>query len=184
MLTIDFTEFPTMETDRLLLREVTHKDAEGVFSFRSNAQAMTYVPRPLMQNMDEAHNLIAIFMDLRKKNEAINWSIVLKEENKVIGNICIWQIQPEHSRGEVGYMILPEYWGKGLSTEAVKTVVGYGFNGIKLHSLEAIINPDNVASQRVLEKTGFVREAHFKQNFFHNGRFEDTAIYSILNPND
>jgi len=62
-------------------------------------------------------------------------------------------------------------------------VIDYGFNTLHLHSIEGKINPVNIASAKTLESTGFIREALFKEDFFFNGQFEDTAIYSILNPN-
>ncbi|WP_369038019.1 GNAT family N-acetyltransferase [Myroides odoratus] len=56
----------------------------------------------------------------------------------------------------------------------------YGFDDFGVHSIEALIYPDNIGSQCVLEKCGFVREAYFKESEFHNGKFVDTAVYSIL----
>ena len=78
-------------------------------------------------------------------------------------------------------MLLPEYQGKGIVSEAVREAVKYGFNSMNLHSIEAIIAPENHGSAKVLEKNGFVKEAHLKENEFYDGRFLDTVIYSILN---
>jgi ribosomal-protein-alanine N-acetyltransferase len=64
--------------------------------------------------------------------------------------------------------------------EALIKVIDYGFNEMKLHSIEAHINPENAASAAILEATGFVREAYFKEDFFYKGEFSDTAIYSKL----
>ena len=114
-------------------------------------------------------------------NEGINWAITLKDNPKLIGVIGHYRIKPEHYRAEIGYMLLPEYHGKGIVSEAVKEAVNYGFQVMKLHSIEAIIDPDNHASAKVLEKNGFIKEAHLKENEFFNGRFLDSVIYSILN---
>lgn len=78
-------------------------------------------------------------------------------------------------------MLLPENQGKGILSEAIKEVVKYGFDVMKLHSIEAIINPENIGSEKVLQKNGFVKEAHLKENEFYEGRFLDTVIHSILN---
>jgi ribosomal-protein-alanine N-acetyltransferase len=78
-------------------------------------------------------------------------------------------------------MLLPEFNGKGIVSEAVQEVVNYGFDVMKLHSIEAIIDPLNDASAKVLEKNGFVKEAHLRENEFYEGRFLDTVIYSLLN---
>ena len=74
-----------------------------------------------------------------------------------------------------------EYKEKGISSEAIKEVVLYGFDVMKLHSIEAIIDPENFPSEKVLQKNGFVKEAHLKENEYSEGRFLDTGIYSILN---
>ena len=80
-------------------------------------------------------------------------------------------------------MLLPEYQGKGIISEAIKEVINYGFMVMKLHSIEAIIDPKNFASERVLQKNRFVKEAHLKENECYDGQFLDTVIYSILNQN-
>jgi ribosomal-protein-alanine N-acetyltransferase len=78
-------------------------------------------------------------------------------------------------------MLLPEYHGKGIIVEAIKETIKYGFEIMNLHSIEAIIDPENLASEKVLQKSGFVKEAHLKENEYYEGRFLDTVIYSILN---
>jgi ribosomal-protein-alanine N-acetyltransferase len=65
--------------------------------------------------------------------------------------------------------------------EALLKVINYGFKVINLHSIEANVNPGNAASIKLLEKNKFVREAYFKENYFYNGKFLDTVIYSLLN---
>ncbi len=115
-----------------------------------------------------------------KCNEAINWAITLKGNRKMIGTIGYYHIKPEHYRAEIGYMLLPNYQGKGYATEAINLVSNYGFAEIKLHSIEAVINPENLGSGKVLEKCGFIKEAHLKENEFYNGQFIDTVIYSKL----
>jgi ribosomal-protein-alanine N-acetyltransferase len=66
--------------------------------------------------------------------------------------------------------------------EAIQAVLNYGFSELKLHSVEANINPVNEASRRLLEKNNFVKEAHFKENYYFNGSFSDSAVYSLINP--
>ena len=148
---------------------------------RSNPQTMQYIPRPLLKTDEDALEHIAMIDTKIETNEGINWAITLKDNPKLIGVIGHYRIKPEHYRAEIGYMLLPEYHGKGIVSEAVKEAVNYGFQVMKLHSIEAIIDPDNHASAKVLEKNGFIKEAHLKENEFFNGRFLDSVIYSILN---
>jgi ribosomal-protein-alanine N-acetyltransferase len=181
MLTINFSPFPNLETERLLLRRVDSNDINEIFALRSNPETMKYIPRPLVKTDEDALEHIAMIDSKIDSNEGINWAITLKGNPKLIGVIGHYRIKPENYRAELGYMLLPEYHGKGIVSEAVKEAVKYGFQVMKLNSLEAIIDPDNHASAKVLEKNGFVKEAHLKEYEFYEGRFLDTVIYSILN---
>jgi [ribosomal protein S5]-alanine N-acetyltransferase len=69
----------------------------------------------------------------------------------------------------------------GIVSEALKKVVEYGFNEMKLHSIEAILDPKNRGSEKVLLKNGFVKEGHFIENEYYEGRFLDSMVYSLLN---
>ncbi|RTZ03727.1 N-acetyltransferase [Flavobacterium bomense] len=181
MLAINFSPFPDLETERLLLRRVNTNDIKEIFELRSNPETMKYIPRPLVKTNEDALEHIAMIDTKIEANEGINWAITLKDNPKLIGVIGHYRIKPEHYRAEIGYMLLPEYHGKGIISEAVKEAVNYGFQIMKLHSIEAMIDPDNDASAKILEKNGFVREGHLKENEFFDGRFFDTLIYSLLN---
>jgi [ribosomal protein S5]-alanine N-acetyltransferase len=182
MLEINFSPFPVIETNRLMLREIKDEDIEMLFSLRSDPEVMKYVDKPLAKTQEDVMPLFSQMREDVKNNKGISWIIALKENHEMIGHIGFWRIDKENHRGEIGYMLRKKYFGKGLATEAIKAVVLHGFNNIKFHSVEANINPDNIASQKVLEKTGFIREAFFKENYYFEGRFLDSAIYSLVTP--
>jgi len=182
MLQIRFLPFPVIKTERLLLRRVTANDAETILALRSNDEVMKYIPRPYLKTKEDALELIAMFDDKIENGIGINWGITfLNEPERIIGIIGHYRMKPEHYRAEVGYMLFPEYNGKGIVSEALQKIVEYGFKDMKLHSIEAILDPENKASEKVLLKNGFVKEAHFIENEFYEGRFLDTMIYSKLN---
>nr|WP_294777359.1 GNAT family N-acetyltransferase [uncultured Flavobacterium sp.] len=183
MLTINFHPFQNLETERLLLRRIDENDVEEVFALRSNPEIMKYIPRPLAKTKEEALEHIAMIEEKIISNVGINWGITIKGNNKIIGIIGHYRIQPENHRAEIGYMSLPEYNGKGYITEAIKAVVAYGFEQMNLHSIEAVIDPENIASEKVLLKNGFVKEAHILENELWEGKFLDTVIYSLLKRN-
>lgn len=180
MLTINFNPFPDLETDRLHLRRVNAGDVKEILMLRSNPETMQYIPRPLLKTDEEALEHIAMIDQKIEANEGLNWAITLKESPQLIGIIGHYRIKPEHYRAEIGYMLLPAYHNKGYVTEAVKATIQYGFEKLKLHSIEAIIAPENYASAKVLEKNGFVKEAHFKDYEFYDGKFIDSVVYSIV----
>ena len=181
MLNINFSPFPELETERLLLRRALPEDAKVIFEIRSNPETMKYIPRPLVTTMDEALEHLKMIDEKINNNEGINWAITIKGNPEMIGIIGLYRIQPEHYRAEIGYMLLPDFQGKGYVTEAIAKVVAYGFEDMKLHSIEAVIDPENDASAKVVANNGFIKEAHLKENEFFNGKFIDTVIYSKLN---
>ncbi|MBK7668878.1 MAG: GNAT family N-acetyltransferase [Sphingobacteriaceae bacterium] len=183
MLAPNFTPFPTLTTNRLVLRQITVEDAPELFFQRTDERVMKYIERPRPKDINDTITFINTISDLRDKNEIITWGIALKENPKLIGTVVYLNFKKEHYRAEFGYALHPDYWRKGIMDEVAKAVIDYGFNVMKLHSIEANINPENIASQKLLEKHKFVKEAYFKENFFWQGKFLDSAIYSLLNPN-
>jgi len=182
MLDISFSPFPNLETKRLVLKQINSNDADAILALRSNDEVMKYIPRPYLKTKEDALELIAMFDDKIENGIGINWGIYfLDEPEKLLGIIGHYRIKPEHYRAEVGYMLFPEYNGKGIVSEALQKVVEYGFKEMKLHSIEAILDPENKGSEKVLLKNGFVKEAHLIENEFYEGRFLNTMIYSILN---
>jgi ribosomal-protein-alanine N-acetyltransferase len=180
MLEFNFTPFPVIETERLLLRRITNDDVNEVFELRSNPETMKYIPRPLVKNNEEALEHIAMIEEKIVTNVGINWGITLKGDNKLLGIIGYYRMQPENYRAEIGYMLSPHFHGKGIIPEAVNRLIKYGFDNLKLHSIEAVIDPENFASEKVLQKCGFIKEAHLKEAEFYEGIFLDKVIYSLL----
>lgn len=183
MLVLNFTPFPEIRTSRLLLRQMTLADAPGVQQLRSNKEVMQYINRPLTETLEDAEKWVGIVLDALTKNEGITWCICLNEAPQVhVGSIGLWRIEKENHRAEIGYMLDPALQGKGIMYEALQKVLDYGFREMNLHSIEAHIDPRNVASAALLKKGGFVQEAYFRENCYYNGEYSDSAVYSILTP--
>lgn len=187
MLFVNFDTFPTLQTDRLLLHAMSEKHVPDMFRLRSNPLAMQYIGKPLMQSESDAKDLIDAYSRNLRDKIGITWGISMKrveglqENTGLIGTIGFHKMDLYNHRAEIGYMIHPEHWLKGLMSEAVRRIIDYGFKNMQFHSIEAKISPDNQASRKILLKHGFEREAYFKESFYENGRFIDTEIYSLLN---
>ena len=182
-LNINFNPFPDLSTDRLFLRQLNNNDVHEVLELRGNAETMKFIPRPLAKTADDALAHIKIINDKIDANEGINWAICKKDNPKFIGLLGLYKIHKESFRAEIGYMILPEFNNQGIATEAIQAVINYGFDVMNLHSIEGVIDPANIASEKVLIKNGFVKEAHFIENEFAEGKFWDAAVYSLLKRN-
>ena len=181
-LQVQFTPFPTLQTERLVLRKIEPADAPQLLFLRSDEKVMKFLDREPLRSLDEARFFINRITDSLLLNDGITWGICLKDDPSMIGTIGFWRLMKEHYRAEIGYMLHPDYWGKGYTSEAFEAAMDYGFHHMKLHSVEGNVNPENTASMRVLEKAGFVREAYFRENYYFKGRFLDSAIYSKLTP--
>jgi ribosomal-protein-alanine N-acetyltransferase len=168
MLSFNFSPFPNLETERLLLRQLDKNDVAAILKLRGDAENMKFIPRPLAKTEDDALDHIIQISAKIESNEGINWAIELKSNNQFVGIIGHYRIKPENFRAEIGY---------------IKATVDYGFDVMNLHSIEAIIDPENFPSERVLQKNGFIKEAHLLENEFYEGRFLDTVIYSLLKRN-
>ena len=180
MLVVNFEPFPILETERLILRRPSPSDVNEMFAMRSDPAVMKYVPRPLAQNLEDAAKHLELIEEKIRTNLGINWAVTIKGKDQMIGIMGIYQMRPDDYRGEIGYMVLGVHEGKGFTSEAVAAIVKYGFEGLKLNSIEGIIDPGNTASARVLEKNNFRREAHLRQNVFYDGKFLDSVIYAKL----
>ena len=183
MLEINFHPFQNLETERLLLRRINESDVDEVLELRGNPETMKYIPRPLTKTKEDALKHIRMIEEKIISNTGINWGMTIKGSPKIIGIIGHYRIQPENHRSEIGYMMLPECNGKGYMSEAIKAVLAYGFEQMNLHSIEAVIDPDNTSSEKVLQKLNFVKEAHILENELWEGKFWDTVIYSLLKRN-
>jgi ribosomal-protein-alanine N-acetyltransferase len=181
---ISFTPFPNLATGRLNLRQLRSEDENKIFKLRSDERVMKFITKPKYKTIEEAQEFINRINKGISKNEWIYWGITLRNENTLIGTICLWNISEEHFRADIGFELSPDFQGKGMMQEALPLVLDYGFKIMKLHSIEANVNPNNLPSIRLLERNNFIREAYFKENFYYDGKFSDTAIYSLLAESD
>jgi ribosomal-protein-alanine N-acetyltransferase len=175
-----FIDFPNLETKRLYLREFVKSDAEELFKMRSDERVLKYLDRDPHKSVEESELMIEKMISTYNSKEGINWIIRGKNTLNVIGYIGYWRLIRENLRAEIGYAMKPEYWGNGYMQEALTKVIDFGFKEFCLHSIEANVNPNNLSSIKLLEKSGFRRQAYFKEDYFYNGKFLDSAIYSLL----
>jgi ribosomal-protein-alanine N-acetyltransferase len=181
MIELNFSPFPVLETERLILRRITMEDAEDFFAMRSEREGAIHLDRELPKSIDEIHKLIESIEEGITTNKLIAWAVTEKNNSKFIGQICFHKTYPQHHRAEIGYQLRKEFWRKGYTDEAVKCLIDYGFNTMNLHSIEAHTNPNNAASINLLLKNGFVQEALFRENYFYKGKFLDTPVFSLVN---
>tara|TARA_R100001369_G_scaffold92866_1_gene140660 strand:+ start:32547 stop:33128 length:582 start_codon:yes stop_codon:yes gene_type:complete len=180
---IYFQEFPILKSERLVLRKLGKEDAKEIQLIRSDERVMKYMDSERHTNIEIAKNFVAENLSMYTQKRGMFWALIEISSQKFIGDFSFWKIDSKNSRAEIGYTLNPEFWGKGLMKEAMIKIISFGFNHLKLHSLEANINPENENSRGILTNLGFLKEAYFKENYYFNGEFLDSEIYSLLEPN-
>src|SRR5262249_41748757 len=163
---------PRLHTERLVLRAITVNDVDDIFEYASDPEVTQYVRFVTHKTKRESRAFVARMQKSYAKGVFV-WGIELKAEKKMIGSLGFVYWEREHRRAELGYVIGRKYWGKGLTTEAVRPVVEYAFQKMKLIRLEAGTIVENVPSQRILEKVGFQLEGTFRKKEFIKGEFPD-----------
>ncbi|WP_175639387.1 GNAT family N-acetyltransferase [Metabacillus schmidteae] len=172
--------FPILETDRLILREITRDDAEGIFSCFSDENVTRYYGQETLKNIEQAEAFVDFFANSYKEKKGIRWGIERKGTSGIIGTIGFNAWSPKHKRAEIGYEIHPKQWRKGYTTEALSKVIQYGFDELALTRLGAVVFIENEASNQLLSKIGFQKEGILRNYMYQNGEVYDTYVYSIL----
>ncbi|HSQ87489.1 GNAT family N-acetyltransferase [Romboutsia sp.] len=158
-------EMKILETKRCILRPVSLKDAPNLFDYYKQDIVVKYLPFKKHETIFDTEKFIRLFF-LKNYNEGKigHYAIVLKKENKVIGNVGFNNISISSKKGEMGICINPSYWGYDLSTELAEEMLRYGFNDLNLEKIIAITFEDNTYSQKALENLGF----HYVKTFNKN----------------
>ncbi|MBT8274016.1 MAG: GNAT family N-acetyltransferase [Bacteroidia bacterium] len=142
------------ETERLIIREITLDDAEFMLQLHSNPLVQQYTGEPVVESISEMKERI----EEHNIKDYINigygrWAVIMKSSNAFTG-WCGLKYLDEFDKIDLGYRFLPEFWGKGIATEAGRAVIKYGFEQLGLEQIIAIAFPKNHASIRVMQKVG------------------------------
>lgn len=175
-----FANFPQLETERVILRKLLMSDAQGIFSYFSKDEVTEYYDLDTFTTEKQAEDLIESLLYKYEVRNQIRWAVVLKETGRFIGTCGFHEIEEDHLKAEIGYELHPDYWGKGIMAEVIKTIVQYGLNELGLNRIEAFYDPRNIASSKVLEKNGFEKEGLLKKRYLKKGKFVDCAISAIV----
>lgn len=168
---IQFLPFPELSTEHFILRQITADDENEIFFLRSDERVLKHLDIKRAVTIDDAREFITMISEGIVNNEAILWGIVFKNEKKIIGTICLWNISVPESKADIGFVLHPDYHGKGVIQEIMPAVLDYGFNKLGLDKIEGEASPHNIKSVQLLLKFGFE----------YARRYENTVIYSLPN---
>jgi ribosomal-protein-alanine N-acetyltransferase len=175
-----FETFPVLESQRLIFRAYRKGDAQRLLDLRSHKSISKYMDTEIPKQIEDTEKRIEGYHNAFNSNKGITWAITEKKSNIHIGDFGIWHIDKQNSRGEIGYILHPDFWRKGYMTETLNTLIRFGFNDLNLHSYSANVNTENENSKALLLKFGFKLEAYFRENFYYDGQFLDSEIYCLI----
>lgn len=174
-------ELPKVETDRLVLRQRTIDDVPDMFDYVSLENVAYPAGLPPIATLEDEYDYFEnrYYQNLEKANLPSGYGITVKESDRVIGS-CDFNHRHEDDVFEIGYMLHPDFWGRGYMTEAVSALIEIGFTLLNLHKVEIRCYGSNKQSQRVAEKLGFTLEARIRDRKDTKGNRCDDLAYGLL----
>ncbi|HHG86502.1 MAG TPA: N-acetyltransferase [Bacteroidetes bacterium] len=171
--------FPELNTSRLLLRKITLADVPALLKYvnhKSITDNILNFPAPYLEE-DAVFRLNFVHQGF-KNAERYVFAIILKEGGELIGEIGL-HLDGAHNRAEMGFWLAVPFWNMGLMTEAVKVVLEFGFEALKLHKIHATHYLDNPASAKVLQHCGMLKEAELKDHYRNGDTYLSVIQYRL-----
>jgi RimJ/RimL family protein N-acetyltransferase len=178
MLTGD--KLPTIEAARVRLRHLEESDTDSLFEIFSNAEAMRFWSWQPFKERAEAEKLLAEIHDDFRQKSLFQWGIALKTDDTVIGTTTLFRLDDKSRRAEIGYILNSRFWGSGYANEALTALLDYAFEQMKLHRIEADIEPRNAGSIKTVERLGFRREGLLRERWIVGDEMQDSVFYGLL----
>lgn len=173
---------PRLETAHLTLRALTPADRDAVFALFADPRVAVPTHIAPFTGLAQADELITFYNRRFAAQGGIRWGLTLTGDDMIIGTAGFPAIDAAQYRARLGYNLAYAHWGRGLATEAVRALVGFGFTQLQLHRIEATTNLDNPGSMRVLAKVGFTEEGILRDYVYWRevGAFYDARLYALL----
>lgn len=175
-----FSAFPLLTTDRLILREPDLMDADRLFFLRQNVRVMEFIPRKKPTDIQEIFEIVRKMRSDFDSTAGITWAITEINSIQLIGTVGFWKIDMEKKQAEIGFLLDPDYQGRGLMSEALEAVLKYGRYKMGLCKITGRVNPLNKASIKLLYKYQFIPVRILYANIDFNGKAYNEAEFSLL----
>ncbi|WP_102262935.1 GNAT family N-acetyltransferase [Mesobacillus jeotgali] len=175
-----YGNLPQLETERLVLREISLEDIDDIHIYASNPEVSKYVFWGAHETRAATEEYVKMILALYEEGKIAPWGIHFKDDNKLIGTVDFVSWQPQHKTAEIGYALSMDYWGRGIATEAVKELIKFGMSEMELVRIQAKALVANKGSERVMEKAGMNFEGILRKFIFMKGAHYDVKMYSII----
>lgn len=177
-----FAKLPTLTTDRLTMRKMLVSDYRDMFDYSKRPETSRYLLWSPHDSPKFSKRYLTYLQGQYRDENFYDFALEDNKTKKMIGTCGFTSFDLENNAAEVGYVLHPDFWGKGIAVEALSELMRFGFTELRLHRLVAKIIDENTASKRVAEKCGFRHEATHKDSMLIKGEYRTICEYAILAP--
>jgi ribosomal-protein-alanine N-acetyltransferase len=171
---------PELHTSRLRLRPFTAVDADHLFALHTSAEVMRYWDSPRWTDRARADRFVAVCERLAEEGSGARVAIDRVSDGAFVGWCAVTGWNPDFRSASLGYCLDQPAWGYGYATEAAHALLRWTFDTLDLNRVQAEADTRNVASARVLEKLGFVREGTLREDCIVDGDVSDSWVFGLL----
>ncbi len=175
-----FSSLPTLNTERLVLKRIVPENAEDMYEYASRQDVTRFLLWSPHVNLRETKGYIEYLQREYRKGNYADWGITLRDSGKFVGTIGFANLDLTNNWGELGYVLNPEYHGRGIMTEALGAVLELAFRELSLHRVQLRIMDGNTDSQKLARRMGFVYEGMQRGSVLAKGSYRDVHIFSKL----
>ncbi|MBK8020030.1 MAG: GNAT family N-acetyltransferase [Chloroflexi bacterium] len=176
----DFSQFPALVTERLVLRQIVPTDAPAMMAIFGSPDVLRFLNSPPMDTHEKAIGFIDWLAGNYANHQGVDWAITRKGEDAAIGMCGAYGWDRENRRVDIGYHVQPSFWGQGYATEAARAIIQWCFDRLDVHRVQADCTEGNDASERVMIKCGFTQEGIWRESCWEHGRFVNIKQYGLL----
>lgn len=171
--------FPCLKTKRLIFRQITPTDIQNIYKGLSNPKVIKYYGISF-DSLEATEEQMIWYRDLEQNETGIWWAICSLDNNVFYGAGGFNNLNKEHKKTEIGFWLLPEFWGQGFMQEAFPLICDYGFNKLDLNRIEGFVDSENTNCKKAVERLNFKFEGTMRDCEIKEGKYLSVAIYSKL----
>ena len=175
-----FSRIPTLETPRLILRAMKVSDAEDMFAYAKREDVTRYLTWSPHTDVGYTKEYLAYVGQRYRTGDFYDWAVVCREDGHMIGTCGFTTFDFTSDVGQIGYVINPDYHGRGLATEAVRAVLAFGFDRLELHRIDARFMQENQRSLKLMERVGMTFEGYARESMKVKGVYRTIGTCSML----
>lgn len=177
-----FLEFPVIETNRFLLKEISEIYREDFIKLFSDEEVMKYSGTEVSNPEKQADFYLKQVEVMYNEKKGIRWAIINKENDEFIGDIGFYNIDFYSNNTEIGYTIVKKFWRQGVASECIKAMENFAFESLNMNRIIAMIDSNNISSIKLSEKLDFHKDGVLREHYYNKSKDEyiSISVYSLI----